>query len=90
MDIRSILISLSHLLLIEMLSYIRDTNAVVNVKSDYLDTLNRIEEVIHGTEAAKTGNSIMKARVDQFQAFAAENPDELALTYSWTPDLEKQ
>ena len=66
MDIRSFLLTPTYLLLTEMLSYIRDTNAVVNVKRDHLDTLYRIEQVTHGTEAAKIDNCIIKTRVGQF------------------------
>ena len=69
--------------------YVRDANAVVNAKSEYFDTIYKIEEAINCMEAAKIGNGIIKARVDQFKAYAAEYPEELAMTYSWKPDLEK-
>ena len=80
-DIRPFIPTPTHLLLTEMLSYVRDTNAVVNAKSDYFKTIYQIEEAINGIEAAKTGNSIIKARVDKFNAYTAKNPEELANTY---------
>ena len=89
-DIRPFIPTSTHLLLTEMLLYVRDANAVVNAKSEYFETIYKIEEAVNGMEAAKTGNSIIKKRVDQFNAYAAENPEELATSYQWKPNLEKQ
>ena len=90
MDIRSFLLTPPYLLFTEMLSYIRDTDAVVHVKRDHLDTLYRIEQVIHGTEAAKIGNSIIKTRVGQFLAYAYEYLEEQSNTNYLKPNLEKK
>ena len=39
-------------------------------------------------EQAKVGNSIIKARVDQFLTATIEHEDELVLKYGWEPSLE--
>ena len=49
-----------------MLFMVRDKQLMVNAKSDSFDTIYQIGEAVNGIEAAKTGNSIMKARVDEF------------------------
>ena len=61
---------------------------MANAKNDSFDTIYQIGEAINGIEKAKMGNSIIKKRVEDFNAFATENLEELAMSYSWKPNLE--
>ena len=68
-DIRPHIPAPTHLLLTEMLFYVRDEQAIVNAKSKFFKTLYHIEEAINGIEHAKGGNIFLKKRVDDFNAY---------------------
>ena len=87
-DIRPHIPTTTHRLLTEMLFFVKDEHAVSNAKGDYFDTIYNIKGAINGIEAAKVGNSIIKQRVDAFQAAAIDLEEELALKHGWEPNLE--
>ena len=65
-DIRAHIPTVTHVLLTEMLLWVKDEHAVANAKSDHFKSFYRIEEAVNGIEQAKIGNKILVKRLADF------------------------
>ena len=81
LDIQAFIPATTHKLLTEMLFRVRDRDLLDNAKGGHFETIYRIEEAIAGIERARSGNGIIKKRLEAFKAYAEAQKDELEETY---------
>jgi len=66
-----------HQLLTEMLFHVRDRDLLDNAKGGHFETIYRIEEASAGIERARSGNGIIKKRLEAFKVHADSQKKEL-------------
>ena len=84
LDIQAFIPATTHKLLTEMLFHVRDRDLLDNAKGGHFETIYRIEEASAGIERAKSGNGIIKKRLEAFQAHAEAQKDELGRGDEWS------
>ena len=77
LDIQAFIPATTHHLFTEMLFQVRDRDLLDNAKGGHFEAIYRVEEAIAGIERAKSGNGIIKTRLETFQAHADAQKDEL-------------
>ena len=76
LDIQAFIPAMTHHLFTEMLFQVRDRDLLDNAKGGHFEAIYRVEEAIAGIERAKSGNGIIKKRLETFQAHADAQTDE--------------
>ena len=66
----------THQLLDELLFHVRDRDLLENAKDEHFETIYRVEEASAGIERAKSGNGIIKKRLEAFKVHAEAHGDE--------------
>ena len=88
-DVRGHIPAATHQLLHQMLFQVQDKQAVRDAKRADFESIYQVEKAVNGIENAKRGNSLIRARVDEFNAYADSHADVLAADYGWTKQLEQ-
>ena len=63
--------------------------AVQSAKQRCFASIYLVEKTVNDIEKAKKGNKILKARMDDFRAYADSHEAELKEDYAWERDLEQ-
>ena len=88
-DIRAFVPEPTWLLIHQMLLQVQDKMAVQSAKQTCFASIYLVEKTVNDIEKAKKGNKILKARMDDFRAYASSHEAELRDDYAWERDLEQ-